>query len=138
MQQKIMAIERLRAVAVIMVYLVHVPLYGDAWGIFRPLSALGTWAGVDLFFVISGFVVALSLERVLPPRPDRSLFSPISLRSGNAMRSFYFRRFFRLAPLALLAILLHLVGATLGPMLAPSTPFMNVREWSEETLAIVS
>jgi peptidoglycan/LPS O-acetylase OafA/YrhL len=135
---KILAIERLRAVAILMVYLIHVPLAGDAFGFFRPFGQLGTWAGVDLFFVISGFVVTLSLERLLPPRRHASLREPLSPEDRTAMRSFYVRRFFRLAPIAGCALFLHFVGSAIGPSIAPETPFLTLHDWGQEALAVVS
>ena len=135
---KLLAIERLRAIAILAVYLIHVPLSGDAFGIFRPLEKLGTWAGVDLFFVISGFVVTLSLERVLPERPRPGLREPVSNQDRAAMRSFYYRRFFRLAPIAAVAVFLHFLGSAFGPSIAAATPFLSIREWRLETLAVCS
>src|SRR5262249_55661675 len=135
---KILGIERLRAVAILMVYLIHVQAFGDTFGYLKPLKLLATWAGVDLFFVISGFVVTLSLERMLPERPRRPLRAPVSEEDRRALRSFYLRRFFRLAPVAALALGLHLIGAAFGPLLAPSTPFLTLTDWGWEALAVVS
>jgi peptidoglycan/LPS O-acetylase OafA/YrhL len=133
---KISAIERLRAVAIIFVYLIHVRLFGDALGYFGQLKRIASWAGVDLFFVISGFVVTLSLERLLPERPPHPLREPIADADARAMRSFYVRRFFRLAPMAACALLLHLVGSLVAPHFAPSTLFLSVREWAFEATVI--
>ena len=131
---RILGIERLRAVAITMVYLIH----AHAYGYLRPLQQLGTWAGVDLFFVISGFVVTLSLEKLLPEREPRSLRAPVSAEDRRAMRTFYARRFFRLAPIACCALLLHLVGAAVGPSISKATPFDTVGHWALETAAVLS
>jgi peptidoglycan/LPS O-acetylase OafA/YrhL len=76
-------IDRLRGMAILFVVLHHWPgvanLLGTPW-----LAA--AWTGVDLFFVISGYVVTLSF-----------LKEPISKES---ISTFYLRRFFRIIPLA--------------------------------------
>jgi peptidoglycan/LPS O-acetylase OafA/YrhL len=133
---KISAIERLRAVAIIPVYLIHVRLFGEAFGYFAPLRRLASWAGVDLFFVISGFVVTLSLERLLPERGPHPIREPLAPEDARAMRSFYVRRLFRLAPMASCALALHLAGSLAGPLFAPSTRFLSTREWAFEAAVI--
>ena len=86
-------LERLRGLAIILVVLAHAPLAGmmPEW--------YGGKSGVDLFFVVSGFVVFLSLSR--------------KLAAGRAgVRDFYIRRVCRIVPLAIVGALLALVGAT--------------------------
>ncbi|MBM4381286.1 MAG: acyltransferase, partial [Deltaproteobacteria bacterium] len=65
---RIADIERLRGAAVAMVLVHHAARFlpGETA---RALSAAG-WSGVDLFFVISGFVVGASLLRSLPEGPS--------------------------------------------------------------------
>jgi peptidoglycan/LPS O-acetylase OafA/YrhL len=65
------------------------PPYGMLASFF-PVALTQTWAGVDLFFVISGFVVFRSLVR-------------------TDWKSFYMRRFWRIVPLALFWALLPLI-----------------------------
>jgi peptidoglycan/LPS O-acetylase OafA/YrhL len=137
---KILAIERLRGVAVIAVYLIHVEFICNAFGYFAPLAKLASWTGVDLFFVISGFVVTLSLERLLPeraPSTRASLAAPLSPHDGRSLRTFYVRRFFRLAPVGACALFLHFAGSAIAPHFVPSTPFMTLRLWSFEAATIV-
>ena len=76
-------IQVLRGVAVLSVLLFH------AKQAYFPLGYLG----VDVFFVISGFVVTPLLIRIFLP-------SEVFDRAGTLkrLRSFYIRRFFRLAP----------------------------------------
>jgi len=133
---KLAGIERLRAVAIITVYLVHVRLFGDALGYFAPLRRIASWAGVDLFFVISGFVVTMSLERLLPEHPPYRLRTPITEQERQILRSFYVRRLFRLAPMAWCALLLHLAGSLVAPHFAPSTLFLTPKDWAFEAAAI--
>ena len=81
-------IQGLRAVAVIAVVLFHA-------GIILP----GGFVGVDIFFVISGFVITLTLLRT------KEKTGKISLRT------FYLRRFRRLAPALAVVILFTLVAS---------------------------
>ena len=56
---KFFEIEKLRAIAVLMVVILHMPYLHTRLPDFLKNSG----AGVDLFFAISGFVVTLSLLR---------------------------------------------------------------------------
>src|SRR5580698_3292556 len=94
-------IERLRAMAILMVMVVH-------WDTFQKLLpdvADHSWSGVDLFFVISGFVVTLSLVRLLPPVEEQSSFLGAFDVARPAIKTFYIRRFFRIMPVALVVAL---------------------------------
>ena len=85
------ALDHLRAVAVTMVCLSHAPFFIPApgqGGDWLALPALGV--GVDLFFALSGFLVALSLARLRDQSAD----------FGSAASAFYVRRLARIAPLA--------------------------------------
>lgn len=84
------AIDGLRAIAVLSVMLFHM----DALRFWR-----GGFAGVDVFFVISGYVICKSLS----DRPERGF--------GEYLLGFYRRRFVRIAP-ALLAMLLAVTLAS--------------------------
>ena len=87
-------IQALRGIAVLMVFLQHyrsrLPTPGWYHGIF---NYAGFWSGVDLFFVISGFVIARSLIS----RGDWGIGHKLS---GSALKGFWIRRFNRLAPAA--------------------------------------
>lgn len=103
-------IERLRGVAVLMVVVHHLARFSP-WPAFAALRD-GGWTGVDLFFVVSGFVVGASLLRGLPRRGSwRERWSA----SGRALHGFYVRRALRLFPLAWLWALVPLwLAARLG------------------------
>ncbi len=92
--QKNLEIERLRAVAVLLVML------GHARGISEILPPLlkHTWVGVDLFFVISGYVVSLSLARLLPDLSQPKLKARFRA-AGTGLKRFYLRRVHRILPL---------------------------------------
>jgi peptidoglycan/LPS O-acetylase OafA/YrhL len=105
---KLREIERLRAVAVLMVMAVH-GFIDPGW---LPDVARASWSGVDLFFVISGYVVTLSLVRLLPPLDVEASFAASFDRARQALKTFYVRRFFRIMPAALTVMLLHGVGVS--------------------------
>lgn len=85
-------IDRLRALAVGLVIWTHIPpyLYQDESVWPKPISR--TWTGVELFFVISGFVVSSNL---LPH---------LKTYKWKAIGRFYLRRIFRLFPVCWLWI----------------------------------
>ena len=75
------ALDGLRGIAIFSVVMFH--LRNSQWGV--------GWAGVDLFFVLSGFLIGgqlLDLEEL----------------DGRAVRGFYIRRAFRILPLYLLLL----------------------------------
>ena len=86
-------IQGLRALAVIVVVLFHAGL---------PIS--GGFVGVDVFFVISGFVIT------------GSLVGELRASGGISLRRFYARRVKRLFPaLALVVVAVAVVGTLAGP-----------------------
>lgn len=93
---KNMEIERLRAVAILLVLNAHSPYLRAV----LPKWLLESWMGVDLFFVISGYVVSQSLLRTLPAFQLgvhwQTWFSSVK----RPLFEFYARRFFRIIPAA--------------------------------------
>ena len=95
----------LRAYAVLMVMALHLArLLGPDPGPFRAvLTEIDVSGGVDLFFAISGFVIAGSLEPLWSsPRPRRTLMRAV-------VWPFFVKRFWRLWPASTLWITLCLV-----------------------------
>src|SRR5579862_2112977 len=84
--RSIPSLDGLRACSVAMVIVSHYLAYGsDPRFRFPKISWLG-FSGVDVFFVISGFLITGLLVRE-------------SDKTGNiSLRNFYFRRFFRIFP----------------------------------------
>lgn len=88
-------IDGLRGVAILLVLFVHyyVQQFADGFRAFSPdlfEFCLSASSGVDLFFVISGFLIGgILLDRV---------------RSGGALKAFYLRRAWRIWPLYYLII----------------------------------
>lgn len=68
-----------------------------------PTILQGTWSGVDLFFVISGFIITISLQ------PSYQLLKDRAIGFRTFLFSFLTRRIFRLLPIALLALVANLL-----------------------------
>lgn len=101
--RRIEDIERLRAIAALAVLIGHVP-----WlqvGISQMLGMhVDPWTGVDLFFVISGFVVSSAFERDLNRLPIGAL-------TVRALGAFYRKRAARILPTAYIGLAMWWVGA---------------------------
>lgn len=96
----IRALDGIRALAILAVLLFHV----------SPASLRGGFTGVDVFFVLSGFLITSILMR--------------DIRGGTfSMREFYLRRIQRLLPNSLLMLLtvLALWSVLMSPMTATQT-----------------
>lgn len=99
---KIPELDGLRGIAIIMVLMHHMASenqlrsYPMAKMLLYPFSTLG-WAGVDLFFVLSGFLIT----GILLESKERA--------SGHYFRNFYVRRVLRIMPVYYLSIFLVFV-----------------------------
>lgn len=94
-----------------MVCLSHAPFFlGRAGEVPSWLAIPALGVGVDLFFAISGFVVALSLQNL----------HQRSGTFGSAMSAFYIRRLARIIPLCwFMLIVLGIVAIALAPFTLP-------------------
>ncbi|MFL6060894.1 MAG: acyltransferase family protein, partial [Marmoricola sp.] len=92
-------IQGLRAIAVSLVLVYHL----------SPKSLTGGFAGVDVFFVISGFLITLHLLENIPRRP-------------RDLATFWSRRVRRLLPASLLVLASTLIASRL---LSPETQWEN-------------
>jgi peptidoglycan/LPS O-acetylase OafA/YrhL len=100
---KLREIERLRGLAVLMVVFTH-------WNFANrllPKIPHNLWSGVDLFFVISGYVVTLSLQRLLPSFDGVASFTDAFHRAQWGLKTFYARRFFRILPPVVACVIAH-------------------------------
>lgn len=101
------ALDGVRGIAVLVVMILHFTILNPANGV-ENIFSLGAsfgWAGVDLFFVLSGFLITGIL---------------IDAKSGDAyFRTFYMRRALRIFPLYY-AFLIFIFW--IWPLLSPSTP----------------
>jgi peptidoglycan/LPS O-acetylase OafA/YrhL len=110
---KIIEIQILRGWAILIVLITHLSISADLlrfFGIAREFNS--GWMGVELFFVISGFVVSKSM-----------------FRSGYNFRRFYRHRFFRLIPTLALMLLMALPTVALVTVRWPGSPF-SVQSWA--------
>ncbi|SDT63784.1 acyltransferase family protein [Pseudomonas granadensis] len=104
--KRIMDIEVLRAIAVLGVLFHHLQgsLFTDAVPLLTTIHAWAQpWWGVDLFFAISGFVIARSLIPALQGCTSRQQY-------WQQTRNFWLRRAFRLLPSAWLWLALMLLA----------------------------
>lgn len=102
LRQRIPELDGIRGVAIGLVLLWHfvfggmeAAAPGTFWSYFKAAGRL-TWSGVDLFFVLSGFLIG----GILLDTRD----------SPNYFRTFYTRRFFRIVPLYLAVLCVALAG----------------------------
>src|ERR1700744_4339664 len=101
-KHKLLGLDHLRAIAITYVILFHYQFFGHpAW--VRAIAGFG-WSGVDLFFVLSGFLIS------------GQLFETITKGKQISLSEFFIKRFFRIIPPFLLIIILY-------------TTFPAVREW---------
>lgn len=116
-QNRIYALDGLRAFAIISVMLCHSSLF------FMPIDlSIGSihfenllyngWSGVDLFFVLSGFLITSQLLE--------KKFSPQSIKK------FYIKRFFRIAP-AYYTVLLFITPIRALSKFSPDT--FSIADW---------
>jgi len=91
------ALDGIRGLAILMVMLYHLALVPGARGLDRAWSAVASfgWAGVDLFFVLSGFLITGILHEAQGSR--------------HYFRNFYARRTLRIFPLYYAVMVLLLV-----------------------------
>lgn len=125
-------IERLRAVAVIMTTVAH-----GIFSSFLPLFMVNPFSGVDIFFVISGFVVTQSLLRLLPKKPNKNLEKRIS-GSKKALKIFYLKRAFRILPLATFWLFAYLLLSVVFRFIGGGGNFGPPDHIAREVIAVLS
>ena len=102
-KHKLLGLDHLRALAITYVLLFHYQLFGHPEWV-NKIGGFG-WTGVDLFFVLSGFLIA------------GQLFNTINKGKTINMREFFAKRFFRIIPPYLVVLLLY-----------TAIPFLRERE----------
>lgn len=90
---KLYGLDHLRALAITLVFFVHYTgIFSHPAWLQQPCSF--GWAGVDLFFVLSGYLIATQLFR--------------DVRAGDvSLCTFYIKRFFRIVPAYLVVVALY-------------------------------
>jgi peptidoglycan/LPS O-acetylase OafA/YrhL len=94
-QQKFYGLDHLRALAIIYVFLFHYFILSGGVPHWLPGLARFGWTGVDLFFVLSGFLIS------------SQLFAQIAFGQRISLRQFFIKRIFRILPAYLLTVTLY-------------------------------
>lgn len=95
MPQKLAGLDHLRALAIILVFLYHYNLFNHPeWT--ETFGEFG-WTGVDLFFVLSGFLIS------------SQLFTSLKNEKGLHLKEFYIKRSFRILPAYLFILALYFI-----------------------------
>lgn len=93
--QKLYGLDHLRALAIIFVFLFHYYILSGGQPEWLPNIASFGWTGVDLFFVLSGFLIS------------SQLFSQIEQGQNISFKPFFLKRFFRIVPAFLVTVGLY-------------------------------
>jgi len=94
-EHKFPGLDFLRAVAISLVFIYHYQIFQHPlW--MEGFSRFG-WCGVDLFFVLSGFLIS------------NQLFAEWQKRNKISLRNFYIKRAFRILPPYLFVLLIYII-----------------------------
>lgn len=88
-------LDHLRAIAILMVFFFHYSILSNGKPDWLPNVVQFGWTGVDLFFVLSGFLIS------------SQLFLQIKTGSIISFRTFFLKRFFRIIPVYLFTVLVY-------------------------------
>jgi peptidoglycan/LPS O-acetylase OafA/YrhL len=107
-------LDTLRALAIVVVMFYHLTIFGELPDRILPVTYFG-WMGVDLFFVLSGFLIG---QQVFRPYRNGGQFSILD---------FYRRRAFRILPAYLAVLMLYVLVPVWreSPRLAPLWKFLT-------------
>lgn len=94
-QQKFFGLDHLRALAILLVFLFHYIILSGGMPEWLPYLATFGWTGVDLFFVLSGFLIS------------SQLFAQIKRGKKIGLKQFFLKRFFRIVPAYLVTLGLY-------------------------------
>lgn len=94
-QQKFYGLDSLRSLAILFVFFFHYFILSGRQPAWLPDVAKFGWTGVDLFFVLSGFLIS------------SQLFDQIKKGQYISFKQFFFKRFFRIVPAFLVTVGLY-------------------------------
>lgn len=94
LSHKLHGLDHLRAFAIIFVFLYHYGILFPHPDWVNTISKFG-WSGVDLFFVLSGYLIA------------SQLFKTVAAQKNIEVKSFFIKRFFRIIPIYLVVVALY-------------------------------
>jgi peptidoglycan/LPS O-acetylase OafA/YrhL len=111
---RLFGLDTLRALAVLVVMFYHLTIFGELPSCILPVTYFG-WMGVDLFFVLSGFLIG---QQVLKPYLNGQ---------RPSIMEFYRRRAYRILPAYLVVLALYFLvpGWREFPRLAPLWKFLT-------------
>lgn len=115
MKTRNLELDRLRAFAVIMTVVIHYARIFFPWDIAREYQhgssiiniLKNSWTGVDLFFVISGFIISKTIVQQIDNCKNSEL------RLAHYIKNFYIRRIYRIYPVAWLVFFMVLLSTFL-------------------------
>lgn len=108
---RIPCLDGLRALAILLVLFSHLEFPGSGWPPLRPLHGRCGFLGVQIFFVLSGFLITTLMLREVR-------------RTGRlSLRGFYWRRLLRIVPVYVVFL------AVLGVLQACERPGLDGRTW---------
>jgi peptidoglycan/LPS O-acetylase OafA/YrhL len=93
-ENKLYGLDHLRALAITLVFLFHYQSFFKHSDWMESVASFG-WVGVDLFFVLSGYLIAAQL------------FSRVDSGKSISVKEFYLKRFFRIIPAYLFVVLIY-------------------------------
>jgi peptidoglycan/LPS O-acetylase OafA/YrhL len=99
---KLLGLDHLRAFAITYVVLFHYQFFGHPDWV-KNIAPFG-WSGVDLFFVLSGFLIS------------GQMFATVAKGGSISLSNFFIKRFFRIIPPFLIVVILYVA-------------FPALREW---------
>jgi peptidoglycan/LPS O-acetylase OafA/YrhL len=107
-------LDTLRALAILVVMLYHLTIFGELPERILPVTYFG-WMGVDLFFVLSGFLIG------------QQILQPYLNGQQPSIADFYRRRAYRILPsyLAVLALYFFVPAWREAPRLSPAWKFLT-------------
>jgi peptidoglycan/LPS O-acetylase OafA/YrhL len=110
--ERLHGLDHLRALAIILVMVHHYRVGIPAW--LEPVSKIG-WTGVDLFFILSGYLIGYQLLK------------EIKETNKISFKRFYLKRFFKIIPAYFLILILYysLQNYKEGPGMPPLWKFLT-------------